>query len=255
MFERDYLRKVRRELHARGIWGDSARRLTEQLSDHFHETVATLTAEGREASVAQEEALEILGSPGAVAKAAAEGLREQSALARHPWWMGGVAFFMIFAATLLILFLGFRLSGFPVYLVTGNVRDLSFTTLSVFAFLANWMPFLMSIALLGWTAWKKPVGWKPLFIVCAAIGFAAGGLTTCLLLPAHGPGSGSFSVCGESWLSTFILPICRGHYAGLLGMLLHSDPIPFLKLLLPCVICVGLRQTLQRLNGERTREA
>src|SRR6202012_4424117 len=100
----------------------------------------------------QAEALEILGSPGAVAKAAAEGLREQSVLARHPWWMGGVAFLSVSAATFLIAFLGFRLAGFPTYLETKNVQDLNFTTLSVFTFLTNWLPLALALSSLAWMA-------------------------------------------------------------------------------------------------------
>jgi hypothetical protein len=74
MTKKAWLREVRFALLKRFIWGREARRLLNELQDHYEASVSSLKKEGLEESLVEERALSFMGNPQQIAKVAAEEL-------------------------------------------------------------------------------------------------------------------------------------------------------------------------------------
>jgi hypothetical protein len=74
MTKKAWLREVRFALLKRFIWGREARRLLNELQDHYEASVSSLKKEGLEESLVEERALSSMGNPQQIAKVAAEEL-------------------------------------------------------------------------------------------------------------------------------------------------------------------------------------
>ena len=257
MFEHDYLRELGKELFARGVWGRHARSLSEQLEDHLRETAKALREEGMDEAAARKRALEMTGPPGAVARSAAEELRRQCALGRHPWLLGGagvfVALIVIFVATVVLEWF-VEIAAFVaaanamkadprMMQVIGTRSEQGFAMMACL-FLMNWGPWLLGLAFLGWMAWRVPAGWKALMIASVAVGLAGSAFTSAVQV-SHG--SGCFMVTGQTWAG-LLLWAFLGKHAGNPNLWDLLNVVPWMKLILPVAACMAARRALPRWN-------
>lgn len=253
MSEQRYLADVRRALSARGVWGAEARRILEQLADHWQSMTADLATEGAPRAAAEQRTLAALGRPSTIADAAAAEIRSRRWLSRHPWLLGGVGTFIallfLWAATLAVtvLFAGGFLSG------QSPDAGINVQALETGAVLANWLPFFAGCLFLLWCANRSPGGWKAMLLAGVAVGLAASAFHVNVHSPVDVPGSGGLSAGGQTWTALLLLLaspfselIRQAVPAGSLASAFHVAAL--LKLTLPVTAILLARQKLRRLG-------
>jgi hypothetical protein len=197
MNKNNYLQNVRRALFDRGVWGAEARRITEQLTDHYLEAVAARRDSGEDATEAEEHALGALGSPDSIAEAAAGQIQTGRWIARHPWLLaGGGVFVLTFAVWGLVLFGTIQAcQSFDHQHPNHAMHELA-------AAFINWLPFSIGCGLLAWWGRKSTGSWQALLIASGAVGLA----TSCLAFKPH-PHSDTIVILGVGWVG-WLLKLC-----------------------------------------------
>ena len=191
MLNVSYLSALKRELFVRGVWGNEAARLCEQLADHYAASVAEKIEAGESAVIAERLAEESLGAPSLIAEAKAANLQSNRWLSRHPW-LGGIAFFWgVLVFSFAFGFIGVGAAVIIQKLIPGfNLPVLE----KPFLILSYWLPLICGCILLLRFGKCSLGSWKPLLIAAATIGFASAIYYAGVQLPTRGPGSGSINL-------------------------------------------------------------